>query len=139
LKILVTTFTCPPNADGCAEAAAVLAPGMARRGHTVTVVTEFHPERKPDAPDGNPRVEQFKITGNSNWRPGRDRRVSEILEKFFRRFGGFRELGHLVHSSGRAVFGGDQGEEGACKSWLGMQQGKHRTLLCRRNHSRIRL
>jgi glycosyltransferase involved in cell wall biosynthesis len=70
MKILITTNTYRPNMDGCAEAAAVLAEGMARRGHRVTVATEFHPERKPNTPDANPRVEQFNISGTNNWRVG---------------------------------------------------------------------
>ncbi len=70
MKILITTFTYLPNADGCSEAAAVLARGLARRGHSVTVATEFHPNRVPDEPDANPRVVQFKISGETNWRVG---------------------------------------------------------------------
>jgi len=70
MKILITTFTYWPTRDGCAEQAAVLAEGMARRGHAVTVATAFHPERKPNAPDANPRIEQFHISGRSNWRIG---------------------------------------------------------------------
>jgi glycosyltransferase involved in cell wall biosynthesis len=87
LKILITTFTYPPNADGVAEASAVLAQGLARRGHAVTVATEFHPERKPNAPDANPRVEQFKITGYSNWRIG-IRGETDAYQKFLRSFSG---------------------------------------------------
>jgi glycosyltransferase involved in cell wall biosynthesis len=70
LKILITIFSYPPNADGCAEAASVLARGLAARGHDVTVATEFHPRRQPDAPDANPRVVQFKLSGNTNRRIG---------------------------------------------------------------------
>jgi glycine/D-amino acid oxidase-like deaminating enzyme len=70
MRILITTCTYPPQADGVAEAAAVLARGLARRGHDVTVVTEFQPDRKPDAPDASPRVMQFKLTGNASWRIG---------------------------------------------------------------------
>ena len=84
LKILITTFTYPPNADGVAEATAVLAQGLARQGHAVTVATEFHPQRKPNAPDANPRVEQFKITGNSNWRIG-IRGETDAYQKFLSR------------------------------------------------------
>jgi glycosyltransferase involved in cell wall biosynthesis len=87
LKILITTFTYPPNADGVAEATAVLAQGLARQGHAVTVATEFHPQRKPNAPDANPRVEQFKITGNSNWRIG-IRGETDAYQKFLRNFSG---------------------------------------------------
>jgi len=87
MKILIATFTYPPNADGVAEASAVLAQGLARRGHAVTVATEFHPQRKPNAPDANPRVEQFKITGFSNWRIGIQGETG-AYRKFLRNFSG---------------------------------------------------
>jgi len=70
MKILITTFTYPPLADGCAEASAVLASGLAGMGHSVVVATAFHPQRTPDASDANPRVAQFKISGKDNWRAG---------------------------------------------------------------------
>ena len=63
LKILITTFTYHPNADGIAEATAVLANGLARLGYAVTVATEYHPKRLPNSPESNPRVEQFKLSG----------------------------------------------------------------------------
>src|SRR5882724_5648201 len=87
MKILITTFTYPPNADGCAEASSVLARGMARRGHDVTVATEFHPDRKPDTPEANPRVQQFKISGTANWRVGVQGEI-EAYQKFLRNFSG---------------------------------------------------
>lgn len=68
MKILISTFTYPPNADGVAEASAVLARGLAARGHLVTVATAHHPERKSNALGANPQVEQFNIS-NSDTRP----------------------------------------------------------------------
>ena len=68
MKILITTFTYPPNVDGCAAAAAVLAEGLARSGHAVTVATTHHPQRQPEPPPANPRVLQFNIFGTSNRR-----------------------------------------------------------------------
>ena len=90
MKILITTFTYPPNADGCAEAAAVLARGMAGLGHDVTVATEFHPDRKEDFPDANPRVKQFKLSGSANWRIGVQGESSEraAYQNFLRAFSG---------------------------------------------------
>jgi glycosyltransferase involved in cell wall biosynthesis len=87
MKILITTFTYLPLADGCAEAAAALARGLARRGHSVTVATTFHPERQPEAPDANPRVMQFKVSGTSNWRVG-VRGETQSFQKFLREFDG---------------------------------------------------
>jgi len=87
LKILITTFTYTPNADGCAAAAAVLARGLARRGHEVIVATEFHPHRLPDGPDANPRVVQFKLTGTSNWRVGVQGETA-AYQDFLRQFDG---------------------------------------------------
>lgn len=63
MKILITTFTYPPNADGVAEATAALANGLAGLGHEVTVATEYHAGRLPNRPDSNPKVEQFKLSG----------------------------------------------------------------------------
>lgn len=64
MKILITTFTYFPNADGCAQAATVRANGLAALGHEVTVATSRHPARV--AGDSNPRVISFDITGSSN-------------------------------------------------------------------------
>jgi glycosyltransferase involved in cell wall biosynthesis len=64
LKILISTFTYPPHANGVAEASAVLARGLAARGHSVTVATAYHPDRKSGEPNQNPRIEQFNIAGN---------------------------------------------------------------------------
>ena len=90
MKILITTFTYPPNADGCAEAAAVLARGMASLGHDVTVATEFHPDRKENFPGANPRIEQFKLSGSANWRIGVQGGSSEraAYQNFLRAFSG---------------------------------------------------
>ena len=81
MKILLTTFTYPPNADGCAVAASVLACGLTQSGHEVTVATEFHSDRKQDVPDMNPRMVQFKLSGNANRRIG-VQGVSDEREKY---------------------------------------------------------
>jgi len=90
MKILITIFSYPPNADGCAEAASVLARGLAARGHDVTVATEFHPRRTPDAPDANPRVVQFRLSGNASLRIGVQGEPAEraAYENFLRAFDG---------------------------------------------------
>lgn len=87
MKILLTTVTYPPLADGCSEAAAVLARGLARAGNAVTVATTFLPERQPDAPEANPRVVEFNIAGTSNWR-NPVRGETEAFEKFLCAFDG---------------------------------------------------
>jgi L-malate glycosyltransferase len=81
LKILVSTFTYPPNADGVAEASAVLAKGLAARAHSVKVATAHHPDRKPNAPDANPQVEQFKIS-NTELHPNEEwQRYQQFVQK----------------------------------------------------------
>src|SRR5438034_369733 len=85
MRVLIPTFTYPPNTDGVAEATAVLANGLASRGHRVTVATEYHPKREPNSPASNPRVEQFKISGNGNLRvgiKGERRQYQEFVRNF---------------------------------------------------------
>ena len=85
MRIVIATFTYPPLADGVSEHAKVLAEGLARRGHSVTVATEFHPERAPTA---GPKVEQFRISGQGHWRfgikaaPGEAERYRQFLREF---------------------------------------------------------
>lgn len=62
LKILITTFTFPPNMDGVAQSAATMAFGLADRHHEVIVATGYLPERNNFQPRLNLRVRQFKIT-----------------------------------------------------------------------------
>lgn len=87
MKLLITTFTYSPLADGCAEAAAVLAHGLAKLGHEVIVATSFLPERLLDVPAANPRVVQFKISGTSNWRVGVQGETN-IFKEFLHAFDG---------------------------------------------------
>jgi glycosyltransferase involved in cell wall biosynthesis len=61
-KILITTFTFPPQANGVSHAAAAHAAGLARLGHDVTVATAADPRRKGDEVPGV-RVEQFDVSG----------------------------------------------------------------------------
>ncbi len=87
MKILITTFTYVPNADGCAEAATVLARGLAERGHSVVVATELHTKREADAPDANPRVISFKVSGKDNSRVGIEG-DAPLYQEFLRQFDG---------------------------------------------------
>ena len=70
MKILLTSYVYPPTACGCSESASVLARGLAKRGHDVTVFTTHHPDRPPVTVDAGVRVESFKISGNHNWKVG---------------------------------------------------------------------
>lgn len=90
MKILITTFTYAPNADGCAEAATVLARGLAALGHTVTVTTAFHPQRIPSQPADNPQVVQFKIPMRSDLRncPAEEKREIQAYQDFIGNFAG---------------------------------------------------
>lgn len=62
LKILITTFTFPPNMDGVAQAAASMAFGLAERGHEVAVATGRLPLRRDFQPHPRLRVRQFDIS-----------------------------------------------------------------------------
>jgi glycosyltransferase involved in cell wall biosynthesis len=64
-RILLTTFTFPPNQDGVAMASANLARGLAERGYEVTVATARHPDRL-DLETPRVRVVQFAVDGFSN-------------------------------------------------------------------------
>ena len=64
MKILIVSFTFPPQVGGVAEVARTQAAGFAARGHEVTVATTFDARRTDaDAPTGV-KVKQFNITGN---------------------------------------------------------------------------
>jgi glycosyltransferase involved in cell wall biosynthesis len=70
LKILVSSFTFPPQADGVSEAARTQSAGFAERGHEVTVATGFVAARTlADSPPGV-TVRQFKVSGAGNVRGG---------------------------------------------------------------------
>ena len=84
VKILVTTFTYPPYADGCSEAVSVLTRGLVRLGHAVTVATGMHPGRQPSLPAANPFVESFQISGSANRRIALQATPAEIAR--YRRF-----------------------------------------------------
>jgi glycosyltransferase involved in cell wall biosynthesis len=70
LKILVSSFTFPPHANGVSEIARTQSAELAKRGHEVTVVTGFDAARTPaDSPPGV-AVRQFKVSGAGNIRGG---------------------------------------------------------------------
>jgi glycosyltransferase involved in cell wall biosynthesis len=63
LRILVTSFTFPPQANGVAEIARAQACGLAARGHEVTVATDADPRRTAEHAFGRLRVESFAVQG----------------------------------------------------------------------------
>lgn len=65
-KILITTFTFPPNMDGVANAAWSMAKGLADRGFEVVVATGHLPDRTDFQPHQGVRVEQFEVI--SGWK-----------------------------------------------------------------------
>lgn len=65
-KILIASFTFPPNKDGVAEAANSMAIDLASQGYEIVVCTGHLEERENLCPHPGVRVEQFSL---DNWRP----------------------------------------------------------------------
>lgn len=63
MRILVTTFTFPPQASGVSEIAKAQALGLAARGHEVTVACDYDPARGTEHAYGRLNVRQFNISG----------------------------------------------------------------------------
>ena len=79
-KILITTFTFPPNMDGVAEAARSMAMGLAERGYEVVLATGHLPARRDFQPHPQVRVEQFEVV--SNWKfEGRSLEEAERMKR----------------------------------------------------------
>ncbi len=77
-RVLVLTFTFPPNRDGVSQSAYWLAQGLASRGYTVGVGTEFHPER--DLAAYPPLiVNHFRISGTASLRSPIRGEVAEFV------------------------------------------------------------
>jgi len=66
MKIIICTFTFPPNKDGVAEAAWSMACGFADRGHEVVVCTGHLDARSEDCPHPGVKVASFRVV--SGWR-----------------------------------------------------------------------
>lgn len=70
-KVLMTTFTWPPNQDGVAMASQNLAAGLAARNFDITVATETHPRRTGHEVPGV-EVREFNVQGWAHsWYPFR--------------------------------------------------------------------
>jgi glycosyltransferase involved in cell wall biosynthesis len=91
MKILVSSFTYPPNKDGVAESAFSFAEGLADRGHDVVVATGL-PEQRDALPEQKLRahVERFNICGGPLRREGVQGDTSRYVD--FVRHGGFDAL-----------------------------------------------
>lgn len=68
-KIVILSFTFPPNADGVAEATRAMAWGLAEKGHDVSVGTGYLPDRTDFSPRPNLKVHQFRIEAGGNFWP----------------------------------------------------------------------
>jgi glycosyltransferase involved in cell wall biosynthesis len=66
LKILITSFTYPPNKDGVSEATRSMAEGYASMGHEVSVATSHHPKREIGIINGV-KVTSFNLSNSGVW------------------------------------------------------------------------
>jgi len=78
MKILICTFTFPPNKDGVSEASRVLAEDFILSGHDVTVATGHIPGRS--LTHCGAIIKEFNIYGGSTWRSGYQGEVQEFQE-----------------------------------------------------------
>jgi glycosyltransferase involved in cell wall biosynthesis len=90
-KILVASFSYPPNKDGVSESAFSFAEGLASRGHEVVVTTGL-PEQHDALPERKLRahVERFDIRGGPLLRDGIQGESGRYID--FVRHGGFDAL-----------------------------------------------
>lgn len=80
-KILISTFTFPPNRDGVAEAARLMAFGLADQGFDVVVVTGCVAERHNFNPHPKVRLAEFDVI--RDWEIlGRSRLEEQRMESF---------------------------------------------------------
>ena len=79
MKILVTSFTYPPQANGVAEIAKAQATLLAKRGHDVSVATAYDPERKSAHSEGVP-VHEFRIEGDFDPKIGYHGEIKEYQQ-----------------------------------------------------------
>jgi glycosyltransferase involved in cell wall biosynthesis len=87
-KILIASFTYPPNKDGVSESAVSMAEGLAARGHDVVVATG-----EPDLPGtgllppSRVQIERFRISGS----PLQRKAIIGEIERYrnFAQLGGF--------------------------------------------------
>jgi glycosyltransferase involved in cell wall biosynthesis len=83
-RVLLTTFTYPPNQDGVAIATSNFAAGLIANGYDVTVATRVHPSRKGNEIPGT-RVAEFAVDGSASTRfefTGEVERYVEFVRTF---------------------------------------------------------
>ncbi len=107
LRILIVTFTFPPNKDGISENARAMAENFAAHGHSVTVATGYTPERTSQWYGDKIEVRQFRVEGSPNLRDGIHGEVNAFKE-FVSGFNGDVVIVHCWHiwssSLAEAVF-----------------------------------
>ncbi len=96
LRILIVTFSFPPNKDGISENARAMAENFAGHGHSVTVATGFSPARKSNLHHGSIEVRQFRVEGSPNLREG-IRGDSNAFKEFISGFKGDVIIVHCWH------------------------------------------
>ena len=66
MKILITSFTYPPNKDGVSEATRSMAAGLASMGHEVSVATSHHRKRENKILN-DVKVTSFNLSNSGVW------------------------------------------------------------------------
>jgi glycosyltransferase involved in cell wall biosynthesis len=79
MKILIVTFTYPPNRDGVSEAASVMARAFAEDGHSVDIVTRPTTPKRPVLGENGIRIQEFALEGGIYWRVPLSGQVEEFL------------------------------------------------------------
>jgi glycosyltransferase involved in cell wall biosynthesis len=64
VKILVVTFTYPPELGGVAEVARTQVNGFVRRGHEVSVATTYDARRTTEHAPAGVKIHQFRVSGS---------------------------------------------------------------------------
>ena len=80
MKILIVSFTFPPELGGVAEVARTQVNGFTRRGHEVSVATTFDARRTPDHAPAGVKIHQFRVHGSYQAGKGYRGEVAEYRE-----------------------------------------------------------
>lgn len=83
--ILITTFTFPPQQNGVAHVVFKHAQRFVRKGHRITVATEYDPRREGKSIHEGVDIVEFKAQGNANIRSrysGEIERYKEYIRNF---------------------------------------------------------
>lgn len=97
-RVLVVAFTYAPNVDGVANAAGLVAEGLAGRGHEVTVATLWNSQRRPPVESDNPKVYQFRLQASVRRHSSPRGEVTEF-KQFVTRFQGDVILCHCLDAA----------------------------------------